>query len=844
MSNRREFLGSIAALAALAGAPNAAKTEGLLAASSSEIPNLGPTDGLPPDLSTVEATGKAEVYKLLGFAPMSGEDPLALWARLRNTTEWLVGPLSPDGSLGQVFVADHKDIFAFRFAPVPTAWMKDYSPDKSTRVRYCGEHFNSWCSDVTNWWSEVGPRSPDNSYARLVFRAPDGGPEVTYEWAQTEKNEVVCRITQSAPCDLMLQAYLPWDTGPTKFAVLYSDGPEKHSLQGRSWVPGTRDGMRWVLAFSQPADETSYRAKAPTFWSFPPEDKSVARCKWNGLFREVKKLYLCGRQGQSYEPLEKATSAWLESGRIDVLLDRNRERYLRTRPDATGWLKDAPALINDPLQWSEVYTPSRRSSYITSSRSWAGENNSAPDYMWDSFFNALLVSQEDPRKARATIRTVTRWQNSQGMFAQVGQQMDYPEQLDFPVNWGRTSYPVGSLLSSKIWLRDPDRSFLKELYPRLLKAHRWWFADRGDGQPWRDGNRNGLLELGCNYPQEIPYEDLLQNSYFEASDDSPQWKGVTRYNLQTQTLEQDTVERNCLYAMDASMLSWMAKQLGRAQEAAQLSAEHETMRARINAMLWDPRRACYLNRRWEPREGDWFFPQIASDVFLALPSRVPGSEQEAGLRALFNDPKKFAGQRIIPSISRDDPAFPDQFYWRGNVWPPINWLVYQGLKMYEWDKEAAALARSSMEMCMRPWREKNYYIETLRSTTGEANGGVHYPWGALMGLIGIEELIDINPWHGLRFGNLYPVETASIERYPVAGALYDVALSASSLEVRRDDSFQFGSDAAIELRHVEFDGATVRYEIRCNRPVQLRVGNASPRAIAPGLTRCQEPWRT
>ena len=37
-----------------------------------------------------------------------------------------------------------------------------------------------------------------------------------------------------------------------------------------------------------------------------------------------------------------------------------------------------------------------------------------------------------------------------------------------------------------------------------------------------------------------------------------------------------------------------------------------------------------------------------------------------------------------------------------------------------------------------------------------------------MALLAIEELIDINPWHGLRFGNLEPVAPAGIRRYFVA----------------------------------------------------------------------------
>ena len=146
---------------------------------------------------------------------------------------------------------------------------------------------------------------------------------------------------------------------------------------------------------------------------------------------------------------------------------------------------------------------------------------------------------------------------------------------------------------SKIYLRHPDKDFLADVYPRLLKDHRWWFSDRGDGQPWRDGNKNGLLELGSNYPEEIPYTDRQQVAYFESHDDSPEWWHVAKYNEATNTIELDTVERNCLYTMDAWILVWIARELGRHTEAAELKSEHRIMAERINRLLWNPEKNCY-----------------------------------------------------------------------------------------------------------------------------------------------------------------------------------------------------------------------------------------------------------
>ena len=334
-------------------------------------------------------------------------------------------------------------------------------------------------------------------------------------------------------------------------------------------------------------------------------------------------------------------------------------RYLQSRPEGTGWLADAPSAINDNLEWSEVYTPSRRRTYVSVSRKWAQSNNSAPDFLWDSFFSALLVCQEDEKKSYDLIRDITSWQNDQGMFCQYGQWVTHPDRWIFPAAWGHTQYPIGSLLTAKIYLRRPNRAFLEEIYPRLLKNQRWWFADRGDGQPWRDGNKNGLLELGSNYPEEIPYDDRAQTAYFESNDDSPQWWHVARYNNQTQTLEQDTVERNCLYAMDCWILAWMANQLGKPADAAALTAEHRRMVETINRLLWDPSRGCYYNRHWENFAGDPFFPQMGPDIFFSLLGK--GSCTRAGRVATEDFPRSeeiCRGMDIAHDQPRRSPVSP------------------------------------------------------------------------------------------------------------------------------------------------------------------------------------------
>jgi hypothetical protein len=114
-----------------------------------------------------------------------------------------------------------------------------------------------------------------------------------------------------------------------------------------------------------------------------------------------------------------------------------------------------------------------------------------------------------------------------------------------------------------------------------------------------------------------------------------------------------------------------------------------------------------------------------------------------------------------------------------------------------------------------------------------------------MVLIAVEELIDCNPWHGLRFGNLNPVEEADIERYFVSDSYYDVFLSDKHLEVRRDGRFLLAANGPVEVRHVAFTdspsaGSRVKFEVRASRAVNLRIGKAAPREYPQGLTKGEE----
>ena len=104
---------------------------------------------------------------------------------------------------------------------------------------------------------------------------------------------------------------------------------------------------------------------------------------------------------------------------------------------------------------------------------------------------------------------------------------------------------------------------------------------------------------------------------------------------------------------------------------------------------------------------------------------------------ILRDEKRYWGEYVCPTISRDDPAFPDQHYWRGKIWGPTNYLLWLGLQRYADDALLDAYAQKSVALFLPSWNADHTCNENYL-TNGKGGGDPHYTWGALLCLIGIE----------------------------------------------------------------------------------------------------------
>jgi hypothetical protein len=301
-------------------------------------------------------------------------------------------------------------------------------------------------------------------------------------------------------------------------------------------------------------------------------------------------------------------------------------------------------------------------------------------------------------------------------------------------------------------------------------------------------------------------------------DDLPNWDKAS-FDQNTQTLNMNCIDLNSLYALDAWCLAQIADILKRRSDYLRYLSEYETMKELINKNLWDEREGFYFDRYWDGK----FSEKKAASNFYPLLARIP--DQKMALRMLKRllNPEEFWGDFIIPTISRDDPFFKRQQYWKGAIWPPINYLLYQGLKAYHFDEIASEIAKKSSTLFLRAWENYQLCPENFDSRTGEAEGQRHQSWGPLFALIALEEYLDFTPWEGFRFGIISPEDEGRLLRIFVQGRHYDVEVSPSEVKLKEEGKEILKSDGGAVFRHFIYSENEVSFEVKTQKEREIKI---------------------
>lgn len=228
--------------------------------------------------------------------------------------------------------------------------------------------------------------------------------------------------------------------------------------------------------------------------------------------------------------------------------------------------------------------------------------------------------------------------------------------------------------------------------------------------------------------------------------------------------------------MDSYYLSLIAEAIGNKEDAAIHYAEYVAMKDRINDTLWNEELGIYCSRfiGKDGRPGD-FLTKLAPLNFYPMIAGIPDKKQAESMLKIMADPGQFWGEWIIPTISRKEPEYHRQRYWSGNIWGPSNYLIWMGVKKYASNSFKAEYAQKSVRLFMNNWLGAGYCGENYFSINGRVCSNPNYTWGALLCLIGIESVVDMDDTGMIIRGPGYN-ESVYIENIVLNGRGHEISL--------------------------------------------------------------------
>jgi glycogen debranching enzyme len=344
-----------------------------------------------------------------------------------------------------------------------------------------------------------------------------------------------------------------------------------------------------------------------------------------------------------------------------------------------------------------------------------------PQWLWDSCFHALVYRWFDTGMA---------WEELQSLFVHQVPDGDeagmVPHMAHFEANHAAadqrlfrqrdrsvlTQPPLIAVAALAVHRKDPRRDILQAMYPRLKRYHEWFDRRRdpdGDGlvaiiHPWESGwdaSQRWDRIMGITGPTREQLSSLSDKR--KALVDL-----ILQHDCNAAALADvedgfyvEPADFNAIRAADLEALATIARELGEDEEASSLDqrarAIRQAIRDKMLSRVAGSLRAHDLVGAQEKKDS----PDTAAKFVLMFGNCVTPEEARALRDELEAPASPFHTPYPIPTTSIDHPWFDGDEYWRGNVWLPVNWLVYTGLRNYRLDGAAQRLAAKSLELVQK-----------------------------------------------------------------------------------------------------------------------------------------------
>lgn len=422
----------------------------------------------------------------------------------------------------------------------------------------------------------------------------------------------------------------------------------------------------------------------------------------------------------------------------------------------------AKAVLND--NWRNGYTVPCASLYPF-------------QWNWDAGFHAIGWMYIDPNKAMNEIRSLFKGQWKNGMLPHVVFHEMSENYFPGPGIWnihksnaspeginttGITQLPVFGFVLERI-LQTADAiglnmdDFVHEIFPKIVHAHRYLYQHR-------DPKKEGLPCLFHNWEStdNAPIWDAIwgrmdlsnardvsglrkDNKKIDASM-RPTDLDYKRYVhlidlLNEKAFDEASVVKSYPFLVQDNMFIAF---LIRSNEAL-IKIGNKFKIDTSELEQWQTLSLSNFNQKFWDNEAEMYYPfdlntneRIQKDIIggmMALFAGIPSQEQAGKLAAKLT--KSFVKDEhwfYCPSYSATATDFDAKRYWRGPLWPNVNWLLYHGFKRYGFDQLADTIKSQTIYL-IEKYGMFEYFDptpETLhtKNENKKGLGGENFSWTA------------------------------------------------------------------------------------------------------------------
>ena len=445
-------------------------------------------------------------------------------------------------------------------------------------------------------------------------------------------------------------------------------------------------------------------------------------------------------------------------------------------PRGDGTIGNGPAAALLDRNFDERDSALARQALAILDRNWIGHaTKPSPElyphqWSWDSACHSIGYARLDQVRAERELESLFRGQWRNGMLPHIvftegeryfpgpefWQTERSPDAPRSPQTSGIVQPPIhaSAVLHVVRHAAEGERAaaFARELLPKLAAWHEYIYRERvreGEGlaevwHPWETGMDNSppwdaplaRIELAAD---DVPDYDRVDTEH-ASSFERPTKEHYDRYAYLVRLFREhgyrpdalrevspfvvQAVIFNALLVQANRDLAELARSAGedpgRYEEWAELTAEA------MNGKLWDGAHALYAD--YDVRAGGLIATRTAAG-FAPLYAGVPGDERAAAMVAGLDEAGVAldAGEWALASLPPGDPRFDPTLYWRGPIWPVMNWFLYRGLVRYGY-LDLAKRVRAALVGLPR----RSGFWEHYSPANGRGHGGEEFSWTAAL----------------------------------------------------------------------------------------------------------------